>query len=116
MPRCVAQRSPLSKADLIAKQDQSPNGTRLLENLRPGLSEPYPASLLIKMTGDEARFLEREAQALEQVTHIMDVIQLAKLAQNHLLNRIPSPITQRNGQVGEREYRLVLQPQIERIE
>jgi hypothetical protein len=62
---CVAQRTPLGKTGLIAKEQQGLALLGLPQNLRPPGLAPLQTLGLIEVIGDEPGFLIRKAHMVE---------------------------------------------------
>jgi hypothetical protein len=83
----VAQRAPLGEGGLVAKQQQRAARSGVSLNGWPLLLAPVLTPLLVQMVGDEARLLIRKAQAAQQLTQIVDVIETPKLALDQILDQ-----------------------------
>src|SRR5215468_10941911 len=76
----VAQRAPLSKAGLIFEQDQAFTPLGRTENGWPLLLQPRQTLDCVEMVRDKACLLKRKAQVVQHRTHIMLIVEHAKLA------------------------------------
>src|SRR5262249_54678550 len=88
----ITQGAPLGKTGLIFKQDQSfATLGRPYKRWPLGL-QPRQALGRVEMVRDKARLLKRKPQVVEQRTHIMTVIEYAKLAPHQHPNqdRVPT--------------------------
>jgi len=64
----------LAEARLVAKENQGILLVRQAPDLGPGVLLPCAASGFIEVIGDKTRFLEREAQTIQEFTHVVRVI------------------------------------------
>src|SRR5215470_2392749 len=76
----VTERAPLSKTGFIFKEDQTFAPPGRPEDRRPFVLKPGQALGRVEMVRDKTRLLKRKAQVVQQCTHIMTVIEDAKLA------------------------------------
>src|SRR5262249_55744836 len=78
----ITQGAPLRKTRLILEQDQPFATLGRPYNRWPLVLQPRQALGRVEMVRDKARLLKRKPQVVEQRTHIMTVIEDAKLAPN----------------------------------
>src|SRR5438309_1525045 len=75
----VAQRAPLGKTGLILKENQAFASLGGAQNPGPFLLEPVLAPCGIEMIRHKAGLLKRKPQVVQQRTHILAVVEHAKL-------------------------------------
>ncbi len=75
----VAQRAPLGKTGLILKEHQALTSLGGAQNPGPFLLEPVLAPCGVKMIRHKAGLLKRKPQVVQQRTHILAVVEHAKL-------------------------------------
>src|SRR4030095_2648753 len=75
----VAQRAPLGKTVLILKENQALMSLGGAQNPGPFLLEPVLAPCGIEMIRHKASLLKRKPQVVQQRTHILAVVEHAKL-------------------------------------
>src|SRR5215813_9576213 len=76
----VAQRAPRGKTGFIFKEDQTFAPLGRPEERWPCILKPGQALGRVEMVRDKTRLLKRKAQVVQQCTHIMTVVEDAKLA------------------------------------
>src|SRR5713101_6493036 len=75
----VAQRAPLGKTGLILKENQAFASLGGAQNPGPFLLEPVLAPCGVEMVRHKAGLLKRKPQVVQQRTHILAVVEQAKL-------------------------------------
>src|SRR5215831_7692909 len=75
----VAQRAPLGKTGLILKENQALTSLGGAQNPGPVLLEPVLAPRGVEMIRHKAGLLKRKSQVVQQRTHILAVVEHAKL-------------------------------------
>jgi hypothetical protein len=76
----VAQRAPRRTAGLIFEQDQAFTPLGRPENGWPLLLQPRSTLARVEMVRDKTRLVKRKAQVVPQRTHILPIVEHAKLA------------------------------------
>src|SRR6516162_1736766 len=76
----VAQRAPLGKTGFIFKEDQAFTPLGSPEEHWPFVLEPGQTLGCVEMVRDKTRLLKRKAQVMQQRTHILAIVEDAKLA------------------------------------
>src|SRR5262249_11848087 len=76
----VTQGAPLRKTGFILKQDHTASTRGRTDNRRPFFLKPGQARRGVEMIRHKASLLKRQAQVVQQRTHILAVVEHAELA------------------------------------
>src|SRR5262245_7487451 len=87
----VRERAPLRERRFIAKQQQSLLLLGTVQYVWPRRGAPRLPFVFIQMRGDKGRFLKAEAQVLQQLSDVEDVVEDAEAVVNQLLDHGRTP-------------------------